>query len=225
MINGYQAGRCSSSKSSSSRSSTWREKSYPTSHFLWGTESHEVQGSMKAIGAKKEAFSDTQMLLLHSREVCNNFEQKKFVKTQRFCAIWLLTTWIWREKLRKLFKSANLICEEILHYNMRKWKMRLFELIFTQRVSCKRKNVIETGSLCRISISFFFLAPKAVSTFLCNICMHRLCFSLGFPFLPSFVTHVRYNKKQVSGLQRYVRAFLPPLTNGLFSFSIPYILF
>ena len=62
MINGYQAGRRQSRRLAPLREER-REKSYPTSHFLWGTESHEVQGSMTAIGAKKEAFSDTQMLL------------------------------------------------------------------------------------------------------------------------------------------------------------------
>ena len=103
---------------------------------------------------------------------------------------------------------------------IRKWKMRLFELISTQRAVCSSKNVIETGSLCKMFIPFFSSSSQG-----CLLFYACIDFAVGFLFLPSFVTHVRYNKKQVPGLQRYVRAFLSPLTNGLLSFSIPYILF
>ena len=90
--------------------------------------------------------------------------------------------------------------------------MRLFELISTQRAVCSSKNVIETGSLCKMFIPFFSSSSQG-----CLLFYACIDFAVGFLFLPSFVTHVRYNKKQVPGLQRYVRAFLSPLTNGLLS--------
>lgn len=44
---------------------------------------------------------------LRGKNELKNFNTKKIMKTQRFCCVWLLKTFIWQEKLRKLFSWKN----------------------------------------------------------------------------------------------------------------------